>query len=177
MAIQIFKVTGLREMTSQSNKQYTKFNTSIGDINVFDVPKINALTACIGSYAKGDIEQRGKYLNLNNVPERASQEEIRAEEEKAAVFTGNNGPNQTPTTESINEAVSKPVQNAVTSIVHEIIDNRLQDWVEVGKAGERVKIYFKDQQELMSKLETTLINIRAIQTKLDADRARDEALA
>ena len=167
MTIKIAKVTGMAEKTSQAGTQYTQFQTSIGNLNVFDDDKIKGLQSCVGSYGVIDVVLRGKYLNVNNVPYKASQEQLDTydweddRQTQAPVFTGNQGAEVKPTAERI-DVPDMVVKNPLTQrIIMELVDERARNWVEVGKAGERYKIYFHKQEDLKAQIRETAITIRS----------------
>lgn len=181
MVQQTVKVTGRIEKTAQqSGKKYIQYQTSSGNINLFDEPKINAMDECVGSYATMDIVQRGNYLNVTNVPRKATMDEANSVD-NGAVFTGNNGVNQMPSPEPVTAQAAITTTTATGSdtmtqlntviqeIVHKIVDDSPKNWVEVGKAGERMKIYFHDQSDLHDKLKATMLTVRTITAGLNTD--------
>lgn len=166
MGIQIAKVTGMSEQTSRTGSKYTQFDTSIGKLNIFDADKVEALQGCLGQYAVVDVVRREKYLNVQNVPHVASKEQLEAAKLSGELET-------IKPEEQVEFISKKPI---VERVIHEIVDERATNWVEVGKAGERMKIYFKEYpgeevkttEELKRKLRNYAVAIRsALYTDMD----------
>lgn len=185
--MEIRKITGYSERTSEKGNKYHQFLTAEGNFNVFDADKIEALIGLVGKYARLNLQTRGKWTNLNNVPQEASNEELLAIEQptnSTPVFVGNNGADVKPTPERVttpepvssNEMITHLLENPKNTllmktpeIIHEhiVVDERPNNWVEVGPAAERIRIKFHNKEDLAKQLKEYLVTVRNVMTQLN----------
>ena len=147
---QIIRVEGMTMETAKTGKPYTKFMTSEGSIGVFEDEVVKGLSQAIGEAVEVEIMTRPNgYKNITKVYSKAPMPQLQASK---ASF-----------------AVPSVKDSAVQTIIHEIVDEGLKNWVEVGKAGERFKIYFKDVDDMAVQYKKAKMAIMAINAELNHD--------